>query len=472
MFEAVVGDLDAVGALAEAAACRRLAEAAEARLLQVAARLADLHPVLDGVPAGTMVPGMQRLVPLAGEGAPQVAEFAPAELGAVLGITTAAAAALVGDALELRHRLPRTWARVGAGQLPVWRARLLAHQTMTLSARAADYVDAQVAQLAGSMTSYRAQQLVAAAIVRFDPDRAARDAAAAAESRGVRVRRGHDHGVVHLDLDLDPTDAAAFETAVAEIAGLLGTGHHPDRDPAADPDRDPGDRPGGDAQRAAQSWQVRRARAVGILADPQQALDLRTATRHHTDTTHDGEAAPPTRTGSTGRGVSRGVGSVLVYVHLSEAALATGEGPARVENLGVVTVQTVRRWVGHRSFTVRPVLHTDATTVAADCYEIPDRLREAVITTLPYCVFPWCNHPSRTSDLDHTIPYLAPDTGGPPGQTRADNLGPLCRRHHRLKTHGHWHLDQPEHGVYIWTSPHHTRYRVDATGTTPLGAAA
>ena len=53
------------------------------------------------------------LVPLAGPGAPWVAEFAPANLAAALGITHDAGRQLIADALELAHRLPRLWARAG-----------------------------------------------------------------------------------------------------------------------------------------------------------------------------------------------------------------------------------------------------------------------------------------------------------------------------------------------------------------------
>ena len=45
------------------------------------------------------------------------------------------------------------------------------------------------------------------------------------------------------------------------------------------------------------------------------------------------------------------------------------------------------------------------------------------------------------------IPY---SEGGP---TASDNLAPLCRRHHRLKTHGGWRYTQVERGTYLWTSP-------------------
>src|SRR5699024_6026964 len=74
--------------------------------------------------------GMEHEEPIAGEGAPLVAEFCFAELGSVLGISTVAAKRLVGQALELRHRLPRLWALVQAGRVPAWRARTVAEATI------------------------------------------------------------------------------------------------------------------------------------------------------------------------------------------------------------------------------------------------------------------------------------------------------------------------------------------------------
>jgi hypothetical protein len=85
-------------------------------------------------------------------------------------------------------------------------------------------------------------------------------------------------------------------------------------------------------------------------------------------------------------------------------------------------------------------------------------------------VFPYAPAVSRSRDIDHTIPYLHPDRGGPPGQTRLGNLGPHARRHHNQKTHGRWQVRQPEPGTWLWRSPHRRIYLVNATGSHPLGA--
>ncbi|MEP6814212.1 MAG: hypothetical protein ABI873_01535, partial [Marmoricola sp.] len=41
----------------------------------------------------------------------------------------------------------------------------------------------------------------------------------------------------------------------------------------------------------------------------------------------------------------------------------------------------------------------------------------------------------------------------------------LCRRHHRLKTHGAWGYTVIERGTYLWTSPHGYQFLRDHHGT-------
>jgi hypothetical protein len=69
-------------------------------------------------------------------------------------------------------------------------------------------------------------------------------------------------------------------------------------------------------------------------------------------------------------------------------------------------------------------------------------------------VFPGCTVDARSCDLDHLDPYVPPDDGGPPGQTRPANLACLCRRPHRLKTFTAWTYQRTPDGDYAWTSPH------------------
>ncbi|WP_225869048.1 HNH endonuclease signature motif containing protein, partial [Nocardioides sp. Root79] len=63
------------------------------------------------------------------------------------------------------------------------------------------------------------------------------------------------------------------------------------------------------------------------------------------------------------------------------------------------------------------------------------------------CRFPHCTRPAKRCDLDHATPH---NKGGP---TCPCNLVPLCRRHHRAKTHSAWDYVITSPGQYEWTSP-------------------
>jgi len=86
--------------------------------------------------------------------------------------------------------------------------------------------------------------------------------------------------------------------------------------------------------------------------------------------------------------------------------------------------------------------------------EVPDRLARHLAGLHPRCVFPGCAMPTHRCDLDHVIPW-------PDGPTCACNLAPLCRYHHRLKTHTGWRLTLHPHPRRIeWTSPTGRSYHV------------
>lgn len=160
--------------------------------------------------------------------------------------------------------------------------------------------------------------------------------------------------------------------------------------------------------------------------------------------------------------------SAILYVHLHESALETGEGVARMEGVGPVTIDQVRRFLGHTD--VRPVQVVDvAGQEPVDGYEVPARIRQALHLRGSACVFPWATNVSRKKDAEHVKPYVPRSRGGPPGQTSMANLGWVSRFPHRLKTHGRWRLREPTPGVFEWRSPHGYWWRVDHDGTRYLG---
>ena len=138
---------------------------------------------------------------------------------------------------------------------------------------------------------------------------------------------------------------------------------------------------------------------------------------------------------------------------------------ARVANTrSFVDAEQVRGWCGlpGTTVTVKPVVDL-AEHLHVDQYQVPDRLAQQATERDVTCVFPWCTRPAEKCDLDHVIPYAE---GGP---TASDNLGPLCRRHHRLKTHhSGWGYTVLEPGCYLWSSPHGYQFLRDHRGTTDV----
>ena len=84
-------------------------------------------------------------------------------------------------------------------------------------------------------------------------------------------------------------------------------------------------------------------------------------------------------------------------------------------------------------------------------------------------MFPYAAGGSRRTDLDHTIAYLPMHRAARRARPAVGKLGPLVRYHHRVKTHGHWQIRQPEPGSWLWRTPHGRIFLVNATGTHPLG---
>jgi len=99
------------------------------------------------------------------------------------------------------------------------------------------------------------------------------------------------------------------------------------------------------------------------------------------------------------------------------------------------------------------ILDRDAT-LTSDQYEPPPRIARHVINRDQHCIHPGCRRKAGTCQLDHRIPW-------PDGPTSAENLEPLCKRHHDLKHHSNWRLHKCPDGSYEWTSPtrHTYRYR-------------
>src|SRR3954454_15836291 len=210
-----LGDV-ATGVLAALAHCQATVVEVEITKLELAVEWAIMHPVESIDQAATM-PGTEGQLAIAGAGAPLVAEFCVAELALVLEMSTDAGQAYLGDALELRYRLPKLWDMVTAGRVPVWKARKVAQATKTLSREAAAYVDTHLAPGVRRCSFAQIERTVQDALVRFDPDEAARQRRQAADGRHFDVDLAHVtyDGTVRVEGELDLADGLDLHHAVA-----------------------------------------------------------------------------------------------------------------------------------------------------------------------------------------------------------------------------------------------------------------
>lgn len=416
---------------------RKLAEHCAVRELELIARACDEYCV-DTERADEAA---EKLIRGGADGTAMVGEFLALELGPLLGVSAESAALLIAGVLDLRDRHPELWALVGAGGVLPWQALKVAARCSQagLSLEAARWVDHQLACAAAGLPWARVVRSLEGLIVKADAELAAERALAKRQARRVFIGDHRDGGSV-MFAQLDTEAALALARTVDRVAAALV------------------------AEGSTELVDQRRATALGVLADPRAALDLLAGV---------GDGRPTNRVAT-------------VVVHIAAEAVAgarilvpeLGEGPvpelvegqvARIERIGPLDTDTLRRFLAHSKVIVRPVIDLNGVP-AVDSYEIPDRLRAHILARHPVEVFPYSGRLASGCDLDHTIRY---DTLAPPGsrQTRAANLGPLSRRAHRAKTARQWRVEQQSPGEFLWTSRHGFRYLVTRHGTTALGRA-
>jgi hypothetical protein len=217
------------------------------------------------------------------------------------------------------------------------------------------------------------------------------------------------------------------------------------------------------------SEQVRMAKSLGSIANPQYSLDLTEAAeaaRSAVETQDSAPGRPPRR--RTPLGLDR-----TLHLHLH-----TTSQTARVQASGLphaaspVSKTVIERWIAELAPGVRvkvtPIVNLN-DHYSVDEHEAPAHIKVRVDHRDHFCVFPYCTRRVR-ADRDHIEPYVDPDDGGPPGQTSDLGLARLCRYHHRVKTHGGWRYRRrtDDLGAYQWVSPLGDHYLVDGTGTQPL----
>ncbi|SDS02000.1 DUF222 domain-containing protein [Microlunatus soli] len=246
----VPAGLDAVQVLRNVSLARRQERAARTKKLIMATCWADCHPPESIDPHQLAIPGGDRPIHPGGDGTPEMAAFAIAEFGAELALSIASTERFIADALDIRHRLPRTWTRLRALEIEGFHAQQIARETRHLSLQQALLVDAAIAHRIGRWAWSRILRHLQAAIIEVDAERIARLAQEAADDTGVFIAQSTELGTKAIYARLSAADAAWFDAMVDRIADILG-------------------------RRGDQGTKnQRRAAAIGVLANPLHALRL------------------------------------------------------------------------------------------------------------------------------------------------------------------------------------------------------
>ncbi len=342
-------------------------------------------------------------------------EFAGDELAAELRMSPAEAGRRLAFAVGVVRRMPVAVTALGLGIIDLDRLIALERSTANLTDEQADEVAGSVLKDGGRPSRNAFAAAVRRRVIRVDPDGADRRRRKAATKRRVEMRTEID--------------------GMGRLSALL-----------------PADR------------MVMAFRRIDLLARQSGgAGDERDLDQRRADVLFD------LLMGNNRDGVRLEI-QVIVPV---DCLLGLSENPGEIPGYGPIPAGIAREMAEDSRSTWRRIL-TDPGD--GKVLEVSDRrfpspaLRRHIEARNPTCVFPGCDRPSAACDLDHT---RSRRDGGETGEA---NLGPQCRRHHRLKHSAEkrsggawsdsarsrrcWKVRQPAPGRFVWTSPEGRQYEV------------
>jgi hypothetical protein len=138
--------------------------------------------------------------------------------------------------------------------------------------------------------------------------------------------------------------------------------------------------------------------------------------------------------------------------------LGLAENPGQLAGYGAIPASVARHLASDanwKRFITEPQ-SGNLLDFGRESYQPPQVLKDFLIARDRTCRFPGCRRSALLSDLDHAQSW---ESGG---STSPDNIGALCRRHHRLKTHDGWQIESFPDGSCTWTSPLGKRYLTPA----------
>ena len=354
------------------------------------------------------------------ESGPRISEFAADEIAARLRISRRAADIKLAIALDLADRLPATRRALRQGLIDLTKARAIADHTANLADPALRRaVEERVLRRAESQTAPELRRGLLRAVAAVD--------AAAVVKRHAKARAGRflalyplPDGMAEITAILPADDAAVVFNAVEALARSSD---------AADP----------------RGIEARRADALVDLCRsalaPAECAQCRNSRRHR-----HGPHIQVTVAATTLLGLDDQAGELAGY--------------------GPIPAEMARRIAADPDATWQRILTDPVSGVLLDygikVYRPPPSLARHVKARDQVCAFPGCRQPAERCDLDHRERF-------PDGPTSADNLGPLCRHHHRAKTEGGWSWRRARDGTITWSAPTGHEYETPSPAVIEAG---
>jgi Domain of unknown function (DUF222) len=344
--------------------------------------------------------------------------FAHTQLACAMHWPEAATQDHLDQARTVVEQLPETLRAWSSGVISARHAGAVADvvAASALTPEAVTEVEAKALEQAGDQTVAQLRRVVHTAVDRADADAAQRRHEERRALRAVRLCPQPD-GMSMLRADLDAVSALTVYGQITEHAHTLRA-----TDPALTMD------------------QARTDALVGLIDTGYAALA--------------GAGVPVGKTDDLGSAAR-----VQIQVTVDWQVLAgLSQDPAHLHGHGPITAHQARTLAFGPDATWRRLLTDplDPTNLnlGRERYRPPVALADHVRAVDRECLFPTCNRPATTCQLDHNEPYGDPDGTGPGGETSAANLGPLCAWHHNSKTHGGWTWSRnPTTGQTTWTTP-------------------
>ncbi|MET7936018.1 DUF222 domain-containing protein [Streptomyces sp. NPDC005322] len=331
--------------------------------------------------------------------------FACEEVACALKLSGTTAAKRLEVARELDRHYPTTLGLLERGVICYMQAVAVTEACAVLDPEVAGQVEAALVEKMPGMATGQTRRALAREIVRADPH--------GAEQRHQARKRARQ--MVHYPQD----DGMAMWGAILP------------------------------AEQAAAMTQAVDAHAA-TLADDGRTLEQKRVDALFDLVVHQAGGGTPAPTG-------RSAAVVQVTVPL-DVLIGDSDDPAQLKGYGPITAGQARdiafaEGTTWRRLIIEPktgmLIKTDPTT-----YKPTAEAERHVIARDAYCTFPTCRMPAHRCDLDHVEPFNhdKPSAGG---QTTPENLGPLCRRHHLMKTHHPgWSLERDAStGIATWTAP-------------------